>query len=302
MFIEPMYAAPLPNLAKNPKAKPFILEPGQWEAEEKYDGIRVTTEINSKPDRLFVEKGIRSWSRLGNPKPHPEHILEVLLKFPDCHIDGERFAPGLRSYGSMDLDNIPNLVYVIFDILQYKDHDLTNLSREIRREILHKIFQDYVSIDNDAVQFAPSLPVNTWEEVLEARDKVWARDGEGLILKKFDSVYIPGKRPKNTWIKIKKLQSAVFTVIGFIASRGEINNRGVFAMVQLRDEDGNITAVKTKNNFELEMFSKRAHGHYDLKGRLFNHPDIGRLLRCEYQERTPDGSYRHIRWDRWEDE
>ena len=30
-------------------------------------------------------------------------------------------------------------------------------------------------------------------------------------------------------------------------------------------------------------------------------PAIGRKLRVDYQEVTPDG-YRHPRWDRWEDE
>ena len=124
MFIEPMYANPLPNLAKNPKAKPFILEPGHYVANEKYDGIRLVTEISNQSERLFVNKGVTSWSRYGNLKPCPDHIQEELAKFPNAIIDGELCAPGKRSYGTMDLDNQEELVYYIFDLLtrRYRHH------------------------------------------------------------------------------------------------------------------------------------------------------------------------------------
>lgn len=294
MFTEPMYACPLPNKAKNPKAKEFILEPNTYVAEEKYDGIRIVTEINSIPDKLFVPKGITAWSRYGNLRPHPEHIQAELAKFPDCLLDGELCAPGKRSYGTMDLDNTAELVYMVFDILQLDGNNYTGLDYEFRRETLEDLFKE-VSPSQDFVALTPIVSVNTWEDVYFFRDKVWEKDGEGLILKRLDGNYISGKRPKNNWIKIKKLQSAVLTVIGFQPSRGLILERGPYAMVTLKDEDGIITQVKTKNDALCREAEELGKGGG-------KHPWIGRKLRIEFQERTPDNSYRHGRWDRWENE
>lgn len=294
MFVEPMYACPLPDLTKNPRAKPVDLKSGRWVGEEKYDGLRIVTEVSQMRDTLFVEKGITSWSRYGNLRPHPEHIQEQMAKFSDCILDGERMAPGKRSYGSLDLENSPDLIYYVFDILQFCDKSTTHLPWTERRKLLLSIFS--AAQPTGAVVLAPVFSVPDWETVYKLRDEIWSRDGEGLILKNMDTVYTTGKRPKVTWIKIKKLQSEVFTVIGFIPSRGEINDRGPFAMVKLQDDSGNITAVKTRNDAELAKFASVTYP------RSNPHPAIGKRLRCEYQERTPDGSYRHIRWDRWEDE
>lgn len=285
-----MYALPLPNLEKKPKAKPFILHPNQYIAQEKFDGIRLVTEISDNSDKLFVDKGITSWSRYGNKRALPEHIMEELSKFPNCIIDGELMAPGKRSYGTMDLENTPDLVYYIFDLLQVGNIDVTHHLYDTRRGFLENKFSQFVG--NKSVLLAEETSVNTWDEVYALRDAVWARDGEGLILKNTESIYISGKRPKDTWIKIKKLQSDPFIVIGFEASRGQINNRGPYGITKLRDMEGNFTQVGTKNDAQCRLFEER--------GKIIPHPDIGRRLWCEYQERTPDKSYRHIRWDHWD--
>jgi len=292
MFIEPMFATPLPNLVKNPKAKPFILEPGRYVSQEKFDGLRIITEIGSNPDQLFVSKGISAWSRYGNLRPHPEHIQEELAKFPNVILDGEICAPGLRSYGTMDLDNTADLVYFVFDILQLEGEDMTDVTYEQRRKLLEQLFK----AEGKSVVLAPTTDVNTWDEVFALRDSVWARDGEGLILKRKDAIYTPGKRPKGVWVKIKKLQSALFTITGFIPSRGLINDRGPYAITCLVDDEGNRTQVTTKNDAQCRAFEELAK----MPGQ---HAAIGRKLWCEYQERTmPENSYRHIRWERWDKE
>jgi ATP-dependent DNA ligase len=295
MFIEPMYAQPLPNPAKNPKAKPFILEPGLIVAEEKYDGIRLCSQISKTADRLFIEKGIKCWSRYGNLDPvgHMEHIEQELAKLPDCYIDGELLVPGKRSYGTMTLANNKELVYYVFDILSLEGIDLTPAAFHSRREVLEGIFKSS-RLGEGSVRLAKSTPVDTWEDVYALRDEVYARDGEGLILKRIDSGYYIGKRPKNQWIKIKKLQSQVFTVTGFEQSRGQIVDRGPCGMTKLRSPEGVLTQVKTKN----DALCREAES---LMGTV-PHPWIGRRLWCEYQELTPYGEYRHLRWDHWDKE
>lgn len=290
MFIEPMYAQPLPNLEKNPRAKPFILGNDEVVAEEKFDGIRLVTEIDSRSDKLFIEKGIKSWSRLGNLQSIPEHIQEELSLFPNCYIDGELLAPGKRSYGTKTIANSGELVYFVFDLLRIEDDDITAAPYSARRNCLRSVFPK----DTKHVRLAPAEIVNTWDEVYALRDDVYARDGEGLILKRVTQPYMIGKRPKNTWIKIKKLQSQIFTVTGFEESRGEKNYRGPCGMTKLISPEGVITQVKTKNDALCREAENLMKNH--------PHPWVGRRLWCEYQELTPYGEYRHIRWDHWDGE
>lgn len=281
MFLKPMFASPLP--------KDFTLEPDEFSAEEKFDGHRLIVEVANGSTSLFVKKGITAWSRYGLERQLPTHLLEALDKMPNGIYDGELLVPGKRSYGVTELVNGPDLNYFVFDILQCEDTDLTPVTYDLRQGVLQEIFR-HVS---GPVVHAPTTEVNTWEQVIALRDSVWSRDGEGLILKRRSAPYQIGKRSKD-FIKIKALRSAVLTVIGFVPSKGLINNRGDYATVMLQDDDGNITTVKTRNDAACRQFEREA-----VMGE--RHPAIGRRLCIEYQERTPDGNYRHPRWDRWED-
>ncbi len=287
-FIPPMMASP------SPKVWPDFSS-GNYVAEEKYDGIRLGIEVDrDSPTDLFCPHTIRSWSRNGLIHAIPKHLQTELGKLPTGYYDGELFVPGKRSFGATRLDEALNLKIVIFDILNLMGEDTTDLKLKDRRQLLSEIFR-HEHCQSQLVTLAPTTVLVSMDELIEIRNMVWDRDGEGLIIKDLTATYKPGKRPKNVWIKVKQLHSAVLEVIGFEPSKGEIVNRGPYATVILRDEDGVVTTVKTLNDAELANFERLAP-----VGRP--HPAIGCKLRIEYQERTADRSYRHPRWDRWEDE
>lgn len=298
MFIPPMLASPYPDQRKNPRAKPFEFTPNAIVAEIKYDGQRIGMEIHDSKKTLLTETGVTAWTRFGNSEFVPKHILEILLKFPNCYLDGELMAPGKRSFGTMDHSNRDDLVYYVFDLLIWNDVDIMPLPRRARRRAMMDFLTKYCGIDGDElgpVRIAEERFINSFQEMEAYRDEVWEKDGEGLILKHQDAPYQLGKRSK-FWTKVKKKQSAALTVVGFEESRGRINYRGKHAIVQLLDDDGFSCTVKTKNDAEITRFdflSRTTEGP---------HPDLGRKLRIEFQERTPDGQYREPRWDRWEDE
>lgn len=285
MFISPMLARPLPP------EFPFKMKAGEWAAEIKYDGHRLIAEISDglQPS-LFVNKGVHAWSRYGLERALPTHLLEAMVNLPNGLFDGELIVPGKRSFGVTELGNSRDLVYVIFDVLQFEGDDLTICSYKQRREILEALTHCFGS----SVWIAPKFPVYNWNDVIHLRDTAWEQGQEGLILKRLDGVYEIGKRSKNL-IKIKDKQSKVLTVIAWAESRGEIDYRGKWATAIIRDEEGFTTTVKTKNNVELAKLETE----YQRTG---SPPFLGRALRIEFQERTPDGSYRHPRWDRWENE
>jgi bifunctional non-homologous end joining protein LigD len=281
-FIEPMYAAPMPAVV------PDFTEQ-DWVAEEKYDGHRLVVQV-------YVGQPL-AWSRYGLVRVLPDHLMKALGYLPDGVYDGELFVPGKRSYGVTEIVNGPDLVFTMFDVPELLHTDMTKQTYQNRRSHLKEALVRSGLGDSPHVVLAPSTPILTAKQMHAVVETIWARDGEGIILKRALSYYSPGKRPKLDWIKIKALRSAVLTVVGFRESGGQKVNRGPFAMVILEDIEGHLITVKTRNDAELDRFQQ------EWKKRTgTQHPALGRKLRIEYQERTPDGSYRHPRWDRWEDE
>lgn len=299
-FIKPQFASPLP-IGWKPA-------PGEWVAEQKYDGHRLVVEVRTplfegrSIDQLAHENVAIAWSRNGARRVLPRHVYDALAQLPVGIYDGELCVPGGRSYGVTELVQQDKLVYVAFDLLRTMSSDITGISYDDRRGMLELIFS--VLDVRPAVVLAEQWDIGNWDAIVALRNQMWSQDKEGLILKRRASRYCSGKRPKD-WLKVKQLQSAVFEVIGFEPGRGEVNDRGPFAVVRLKDAEGRVTSCKTLNDKELAKFQKEWNIEMDLRDDLdVNrfHPVIGRRLRCEFQERTPDGLYRHIRWDRWEDE
>lgn len=291
-FIPPALASPLPD--------PFDPRPGEYAAEEKYDGIRLCVKIGGRPRDLLDDRPVVAYSRYGNVINLPAHLVAELQAYPDGTFDGELYRPGKRSYGAKALVNQAHLVLAVFDVLEVAGRSCADVSYDDRRLLLAQL----PVAEGGSVLVAQSVNVETWDDVVKLREHVWAADGEGLILKRRTSTYRVGKRTKD-WLKIKQLRSAVLTVVGFQAGRGTKVNRGPYAMVVLRDGEGHTTTVKTKNDATLRELERQ--GDEALRGKFpdftpLPHPALGRQLRIEYQERTPDGSYRHPRWDRWENE
>lgn len=299
--IKPMLAAPLDSK--------FNLAPGRYIAEEKYDGHRVIIERESSGQ-------ITAWSRTGKEKRLPSHILSELAKLPNGVYDGELLVFGgknARSYGVTDLLNTHRLGVVLFDILEVAGHSATHQTLEYRLTLLAEIWK-HQDLDDDVLRWAPRVVLTTTDDLESFLEDVWSRDGEGAIVKDLHAPYYVGKRNR-AWMKIKALGSAALTVVGFAPSTGQIENRGPFAIAVLYDSESDVyTMVKTLNNAELARLSEEcetpqedwAYSEARVAGRrveyMTSHPRVGKTLRVEYHERTPDGSYRHARWDRWEEE
>lgn len=302
-FISPMMAKPLPE----------GFQPSEdWIAEEKFDGHRIVVSVSDAPADLFGGRSVTAWSRYGIERSLPPHIRDEMAQVPTGTYDGELLVPGERSYGTVVIENSPKLQYIVFDVMELLGKDVTLVPWLDRRAYLNQIFTkclnsnhngDADGIANDrgcgnpgcfkfngnetvrGVSLATVTPIRTVDDIKMLTVDIWSRDGEGLILKNINSLYVPAKRPKNTWYKIKQLRSEVLTVVGF-----RQGTMGPNSVVVLRDDSGIETTVKWKNYEELDKIQANPNSF------------LGKKLRIEFQERTADGSYRHPRWDRWEDE
>lgn len=276
-FIRPMLAKPMP--------KTLDYSPGRWAAEQKFDGHRRIIEV--------VNGRVTAWSRAGNVQVIKPKLLTLLQQFPNGTYDGEQDIKGGKSKDVKRTDRRGQARIVLFDILRSNGETCLDISYDNRRRLLEEIFRT-LAPDPRHLLLASSVPIETRGQQDRFLRTVWKDGGEGIIVKNRKAVYTPGKRTYD-FMKIKKLESAVLVVVGFEASKGDIQNRGPYAIVQLLDSEGHRTTVKTKNDKEIVELERTARAKRQ-------HPAIGRRLRIEFQERTEDGSYREPRWDRWENE
>jgi bifunctional non-homologous end joining protein LigD len=193
-FIEPMKALPVRDLPA-----------GDWVYEMKFDGYRALAFKAGKEVRLISRNQID----FGNDYPQLIDALK-LLTAKNVIIDGEIAAldPNgktsfqlLQSYGIRK--NIP-LVYYAFDLLNLEGTDLRSQPLTERRKLLAKVLKKAP----DNIRFSEELR-GTREELLQVARQFQL---EGLIAKKPDSVYEPGRR-SGAWVKVKLAQQQAFDIV-----------------------------------------------------------------------------------------
>lgn len=334
-FIKPMLASPLPK-GFVPLRGDWIAEE-KYDGHRRIVEIISVREslLSPKTIRMWSRDGLE------NPVPsHIRAFLELLpdgmydgeLIVPGVRLQVDEGRQQRHGHsGVKELKNAGRLVLVVFDLLAlYLDEQTSTckLTWSGRRQLLEQMFnkcldpnhngdEDVVANDRgcgnaqcfqhtgwtrvQALSLAIAHTVNDMDDVIALAKDVWARNGEGLILKRKVEPYLPGKRNKG-WVKVKKLQTAVLKVIGFLPSTGQIVDNGPFAIAVLEDAEGNQCTVKVKDTKAREDLEKAHRLWTAVRNDGRAHPYIGRMLRIEYQERTPEGGYWHPRWDRWEDE
>jgi bifunctional non-homologous end joining protein LigD len=217
---------PLPNLNGLPASAPRFAEPMKallqaelpkgrdWLFEVKLDGIRAIGIKNGRPVRIFSRRP-RELTR-----DYPE-IVEALRKLPaeKLVVDGEIVALDEKGRSSFQLlQNLkrssasrPPVLFYLFDLLNLNGHDLESLPLMKRKAALETLLQD----SQDPLRFAASLeadPGKIWKQV--------KRLGlEGLIAKRRDSEYEPGRR-SGAWLKIKAQNEQEFVIGGYTSPQG----------------------------------------------------------------------------------
>lgn len=187
------------------------------------------------PDYFFELKldGVRGLAYLGNSTElRNKRNLRVTVTYPElagiheqvsrpCVLDGEIAAiiDGKPQFSEMQRRSILSdpfkirlaaakapVCFTAFDILWLDGEDLTDCPIQERKELLAA-----------TVRETPRLAVS---RMVEEQGRAFYRlteekDLEGIVAKRRDSLYYPGKRTKD-WIKIKNLQDEDFVVCGYI--------------------------------------------------------------------------------------
>ncbi len=186
------------------------LNAADYRAEWKWDGIRVQLAACNGQRRMF--------SRTGEEisKAFPE-IIEV-MDFEGV-LDGELLVLRTDDSGERvvapfnDLQQRLNRKVValktahqypahvrLYDILIDGEEDLRPLSFEQRRAKLDGWF---ARTQPKLMDLSPLIPFDSWDGLGQLRADARANGIEGLMLKRADSIYVPG-RPKGPWWKWKR--------------------------------------------------------------------------------------------------
>jgi DNA ligase-1 len=186
------------------------LTAGDWLVEDKYDGIRAQAHVTPERASLF--------SRTHNDvsAAYPE-IVAALRALPGSFaLDGEivaerdgRVLPFRYLQARLQRKDVsPELLaevpvrYVVFDALAHNERLLLDEPLVVRREVLAEIM--------GAAAPSTAIAMAGWLSLDNARDDIGAlfaaareRGHEGVMFKRADSPYTPGRRGKS-WLKLKR--------------------------------------------------------------------------------------------------
>ena len=239
VFRPPMLAHPLEagDLA--------ALDPASYRAEWKWDGIRVQLVATPGGRRVFS----RGADDISGAFPEIVEAMEfeavldgellvvrdgVVAPFADLQQRLNRKAPGAKM-----LREQPCSVR-LYDLLFDGTEDLRTLpfdARRTRLEAWHAAHQP-ARMDLSAI-----IPFGTVEELGAVRDGARAASIEGVMLKRRDSAYVPG-RPKGQWWKWKR-EPLVIDAVMMYAQRGHGKRSSFYSdyTFGLWREDGELVPV-----------------------------------------------------------
>ena len=176
----------------------------EWSYEIKLDGYRLEALRNAGEVLLYSRRRNLLTEKFA-------YIAKALAKLPkETIVDGEIVA--VNGHGRSDFNLLqnfrsaePQIHYYAFDILAHKGKDLSKLPLEERRAILAKVLPR-----NDHI----SLSVVERGSAAQILKFVKQHGLEGVIAKRADSVYEPGKR-SGAWTKTRINLGQEFVVGGY---------------------------------------------------------------------------------------
>jgi DNA ligase-1 len=230
-----------------PTAKAIVEKLGNCVAQPKLDGFRLQIHVDkthTKPMIKFFSRHLQDMSAM-----FPDLAHEVAkLNVKNCIAEGEAigYDPNTgaflkfqetvsrkRKHGIEEAANELPLQVFLFDILYLNGHSLLDKTHEQRRAELLKIVNHTKS---SLIKVDDEKEMTTARE-LEIYFKEMIADGlEGLVVKRPDAIYQPGKRNFN-WIKLKRQEEGHLedtldcVVLGYYHGSGKRSTFGIGAFL-----------------------------------------------------------------------
>lgn len=282
-----------------------------WRLEGKWDGVRAIVEVGDAHFRLVSRNG----NDVTATYPELSEVGDVLAGHVAV-LDGEIVA--LNEHGRSDFSLLQRRMkltkpaeiarisgevpvrLLLFDVLHLDGVSLLRKSYDDRRRVL-------AVLDPHGATFSvpEPMPGSPTEALARTKGLQW----EGILAKKADSVYLPGKR-SHTWIKIKNTADQEVVIVGWRSGNGRRANGIGALLVALPDADGLNFVGRVGTGFTDAVLDEMAVTLQPLE--IKTNPVTGPMVRAEtlgvhwvrpelvgevtFSEWTPDGRLRHPRW------
>ena len=184
-----------------------------WLHEVKWDGYRAIARVAGGEATLTSRRGNDLTGRFTTVS----RALARAVRTPDCVLDGEVCAlddDGRSSFSVMQQGKGP-LVYYAFDVLEVDGEPLLELPLHERRSRLAELLdlRDGTVRLSEAFDDGQALYAAAQQQGLE-----------GVIAKKADSRYQPGRRTRD-WLKVKTHGRQEFVIAGYTKGQGRRSGR-----------------------------------------------------------------------------
>jgi bifunctional non-homologous end joining protein LigD len=281
-----------------------------WAVEIKWDGVRAIAYC--RPGRLQLQS--RNLNDITRQYPEVRRLSRA-LGAREAVLDGELVAfdaEGRPSFERLQqrihqtseptirrrMKSHP-VTYVIFDLLYLDGRDLMGEPYRERRRSLEEL-----ELDGQSWQ-TPAYSTGRAAELLEASR---LQGLEGLVLKRLDSGYQPGKRT-GAWIKVKNVARQEMVIGGWLPGEGRRRRLGAILVgYHAREGDEGLRfAGKVGTGFSereldellerlraLERETSPFEGRQPPRAARFVEPEL--VAEVEYGELTREGMLRHPRF------
>ena len=269
----------------------------EWLHEIKLDGYRLIVYIHKNKIRL-ITRGNQDWT-----KKFPNIVKSLkLLKLGNAIFDSEIVVLDDKYKSSFQLlqnaikNKENNFVLYVFDLIYFKNKNISHLPLIRRKEILKSILD---KSDGKIIRYNDHL-IGDGEKILR---KACLMTLEGIVSKKINSSY--EQKRSNNWLKIKCIKRQEFVVGGFTLPK---NSRKYFGSLLLgvynaekefiycghvgtgfnNDSLKDMHLVLNKYISQENPFNKRVP---EMKNVTWLKPKI--VIEVEFTEWTQEGLLRH---------
>ncbi|MCU4299038.1 ATP-dependent DNA ligase [Brevibacterium permense] len=219
-------------------------EAEDWAFEMKWDGIRALARVQpGDGDRNgSIELTSRNGRHMTNTYPELRELVECVDV--DCILDGEIVAlgqgsrpdfgrlqrrMGLSRDSDVERERRRTPVYLmLFDVLHADGTSLLRAPYAERRERLFDLVTESEHIH------VPDAFEGSVDAAFESSRKLRL---EGVMAKRTDSIYLPGKRTR-TWAKLKHASTRDVVIVGWRTGEGERADSFASLLVAAHDDDG----------------------------------------------------------------
>lgn len=221
------------------------VSPMSYAVEEKYDGYSYLN-VEGKFFSKSLSSAVGSKGMPVEKTDRIPHLAKVLSRvYEECGADlhGELYKIGgisddvtrimgctadeAQRRSAIDLETGGHealLHYMLIDIRSIFGKSLINEPHRLRRAVLRWVYAKYIKPLDPYGYIRLTEELTTSEDPRDSFKRIVLSGGEGIIIKREDALYIPGKKPANNWIKGKKKITHDVVIMGFNEGTGKNSN------------------------------------------------------------------------------